>query len=142
VWVSFAPACRLWLAASGGPRTFQSALVLIPMTAAVVRGGPCCCSDGFRSSLPAWGAVEPQLKAFARTGKRGPPRHAGPEPHPDLVEAPLIQEKQPGRLQALTEREPVSSILTGVPEIVRRGVKIDAWTDAELDRVLADKPAR
>jgi hypothetical protein len=127
VWVSFAPACRLWLAASGGPRTFQSALVLIPMTAAVVRGGPCCCSDGFRSSLPAWGAVEPQLKAFARTGKRGRPRHAGPEPHPDLVEAPLIQEKQPGRLQALTER-----VCGGATRLAAVGLKLSTSVSARL----------
>jgi hypothetical protein len=42
VWVSFAPECRLMLAAYVGPRTFQSALILIQMTAAVVLGVPCC----------------------------------------------------------------------------------------------------
>ena len=57
VWGSFAPEFRLWLAASVGPRTFQSALVLIQRTAAVVRGVPCCFSDGFSRSLPALVAV-------------------------------------------------------------------------------------
>jgi hypothetical protein len=40
VWMSFAPECRLILAAFVGPRTFESALQLMQMTAAVVRGGP------------------------------------------------------------------------------------------------------
>jgi hypothetical protein len=46
VWVSCAPAGRLGLAAYGGPRPFHSALALIQMPAAVVRGVPCFCSDG------------------------------------------------------------------------------------------------
>lgn len=104
VWVSFAPECRLLLAASVGPRTFQSALRLIQMTTAVVRGSPCCCSDGFSRDLPALVAVSQQMQAGARTGPRGRPRHPGPVPHPALVEAPLIKHTPRGRLLALTER--------------------------------------
>jgi transposase-like protein len=104
VWVSFAPEFRLLLATYVGPRTFQSALHLIQMTAAVVRGVPCFFSDGFSSYLPALVAVYHQMKAFARTGKRGRPRQPVQEPHPDLVYAQLIKHKQRGRLLALTER--------------------------------------
>ena len=41
VWVSYAPELRLMLAAFVGPRTFESALLLIQMTAATVLGIPC-----------------------------------------------------------------------------------------------------
>jgi len=104
VWVSFAPECRLWLAASVGPRTLQSALRLIQMTAAGVLGVPCFFSDGFSSDLPALVAVYHQIKVFARTGKRGRPRKPVQEPHPDLVYAQLIKHKHQGRLQTLIER--------------------------------------
>src|SRR5262245_1342622 len=53
VWISFAPEFRLLLAALVGPRTFDSALQLIQMTAAVVWGVPCFCSDGFSCYLSA-----------------------------------------------------------------------------------------
>jgi len=40
VWMRFAPESRLILAALVGPRTFESALQLMQMTAAVVLGCP------------------------------------------------------------------------------------------------------
>jgi len=86
------------LAAYVGPRTFQSALLLIQMTAAVVLGVPCFFSDGFSSYLPALVAVYHQVKEFARTGKRGRPRKPVQEPHPDLVYAQLNQAQTPGPL--------------------------------------------
>ena len=49
VWVSFAPEFRLLVATYVGPRTFQSALRLIQLTAAVVLGIPVFFSDGFSS---------------------------------------------------------------------------------------------
>lgn len=104
VWVSFAPACRLLLAASVGPRTYQSALRLIQMTAAVVLGVPCFFSDGFSCYLNALIAVYHHIKAFARTGKRGRPRKPIVEPHPELVYAPLVKKKKQGRWPSLAER--------------------------------------
>lgn len=53
VWIIFAPEFRLMLAAFVGPRTLESALILICMTAHVVIGIPCFFSNGFSSYLPA-----------------------------------------------------------------------------------------
>src|SRR5215475_12141730 len=57
VWISFAPEFRLILAAFVGPRTFDSALSLIQMTAVAVLGVPCFFSDGFSCYLSALLAV-------------------------------------------------------------------------------------
>ena len=56
-----------------GPRTFESALQLIQMTAAVVLGVLCFCSDGFSCCLSALIEVYHTLKTFPRTGKPGRP---------------------------------------------------------------------
>jgi len=57
IWISSAPEFRLMLAAFGGPRTSDSAMTLIAMTAAVVTGVPCFFSDGFSCSWAALVAV-------------------------------------------------------------------------------------
>ena len=85
VWSSFAPEFRLILAAFVGPRTFESAWQLIQMTAAVVWGVPCFCSDGFSCYLSALIEVYHALKTFPRPGKPGRPNQPVKEPHPDLV---------------------------------------------------------
>src|SRR5262244_1712381 len=104
VWISFAPEFRLILAAFVGPRTFDSALQLIQMTAAVVLGVPCFFSDGFSCYLSALTAVYHTLKTLPRTGKPGRPRKPVKEPHPELVYGQVIKNKQPGRLQELVHR--------------------------------------
>jgi transposase-like protein len=104
VWVSFAPEYRLLLATHVRPRTFQSALTLIQLTALVVLGVPVFFSDGFSSYLPALLAVYHQLKTFPRTGKPGRPKHPVKEPHPDLVYAQLVKHKSQGRLKGMTRR--------------------------------------
>ena len=104
VWVSFAAEFRLLLAIFVGPRTYQSALQLIQMTAAVVLGVPCFFSDGFSSYLPALVEVYHRLKHFPRSGKRGRPRKPVKEPDPQLVYAQLVKNKQQGRLKSLTRR--------------------------------------
>ena len=119
VWVSFAPEFRLVLATYVGPRTLQSALQLIQMTAAVVCGVPCFFSDGLSSYLPALIAAYHQIKEFARTGKRGRPRNPVVEPHPELVYAQLIKDKKQGRLKSLTER-----ICCGAGRLAALGLKI------------------
>jgi IS1 family transposase/transposase-like protein len=101
VWISFAPAFRLILAAFVGPRTFDSALQLIQMTAAVILGVPCFFSDGFSCYLSALIEAYHTLKTFPRTGKPGRPRKPVKEPHPDLVYGQVIKTKRQGRLQAL-----------------------------------------
>lgn len=104
VWISFAPQFRLILAAFVGPRTFESALMLIRMTAAVVKGIPCFFSDGLSSYLPALIELYHTLKTFPRTGKRGRPKNPVKEPHPDLIYGQLIKKKQKGRLKELVCR--------------------------------------
>ena len=104
VWISFAPEFRLILAVFVGPRTFDSALQLIQMTAAVVLGVPCFFSDGFSCYLSALIEVYHALKTFPRTGKPGRPKQPVQEPHPELVYGQVIKNKQPGRLQELVHR--------------------------------------
>ena len=104
VWISFAPELRLILAAFVGPRTFESALQLIQMTAAVVLGVPCFFSDGFSCYLSALIEVYHMLKTFPRTGKPGRPKQPVKEPHPDLVYGQVVKKKRQGRLQALVYR--------------------------------------
>jgi IS1 family transposase/transposase-like protein len=103
VWISFAPAFRLILAAFVGPRTFDSAWQLLQMTAAVILGGPCFFSDGFSCYLSALIEAYHTLKTFPRTGKPGRPRKPVKEPHPDLVYGQVSKTKRQGRLQALVD---------------------------------------
>jgi transposase-like protein len=119
VWVSFAPEFRLLLVTSVGPRTFHSALKLIQLTARVVLGVPIFFSDGFSSYLPALLEVFHQLIPFPRTGKRGRPKNPVKEPHPDLVYAQVIKDKQQGRLKNLTRR-----VLLGAERLAALGVPI------------------
>lgn len=119
IWISYAPECRLMLAAFVGPRTSESALQLIQMTAAIVLGIPCFFSDGFSAYLPALVAVYHQIRAFARTGKKGRPRNPVMEPHPELVYAQVVKEKEQGRLKSLTER-----ILCGAQRLKELGLSI------------------
>ena len=74
VWLSFAPEYRLILAAVVGPRVFETALLLIQITAHVVCGIPVFFSDGFSCYQAALLCVYGHLKEFERTGKRGRPR--------------------------------------------------------------------
>jgi transposase-like protein len=104
IWISYAPEFRLMLPAVVGPRCFDSALQLIRLTATIVLGVPCFFSDGFSCYLPALLAVYHTLKEFARTGKRGRPQNPVKEPHPDLVYAQIIKQKEQGRLKSLTQR--------------------------------------
>lgn len=131
VWVSFAPEFRLLLAAYVGPRTFQSALHLIQMTAAVGWGVPCFFSDGLSSYWPALIAVYHQIKEFARTGKRGRPRKPVLEPHPELVYAQLVKKKKRGRLHSLNER-----ICWGAARLAALGHKVSTSLIERLNLTL------
>jgi IS1 family transposase len=104
VWISFAPEFRLVLATFVGPRTFDTALQLIQMTAAVVLGVPCFFSDGFSCYLSALIEVYHTLKTFPHTGKPGRPKQPIKEPHPDLVYGQVVKKKRQGRLQELVYR--------------------------------------
>ena len=103
VWLSLAPAYRLIGAAVVGPRVFETALLLIQITAHIVSGVPVFFSDGFRCYTEALLAVYGPWKAFERTGKRGRPRKARIEPTQELVYAQLIKEKQTGGLEVVSK---------------------------------------
>jgi IS1 family transposase len=104
VWISFAPQFRLILAAFVGPRTLESALQLIQMTAAVVLGVPCFFREGFSGYLSALIEVYHTLKTFPRTGKPGRPKHPVKEPPPDWAYGQVVKKKHQGRLQELVYR--------------------------------------
>ena len=131
VWISFAPEFRLILATFVGPRTFESALQLIQMTAAVVLGVPCFFSDGFSCYLSALIEVYHTLKTFPRTGKPGRPKDPVKEPHPDLVYGQLIKKKRQGRLQELVYR-----VCCGAERLAELGLSISTSLIERLNLTL------
>jgi IS1 family transposase len=131
VWISFAPEFRLMLSCFVGPRTYESALSLIRMTAKVVKAIPCFFSDGFSSYLSALIVVYHQIKTFAPTGKRGHPKNPVIEPHPDLVYAQIVKDKRQGRLKSLTER-----VLCGADRLKELGLSISTSLIERLNLTL------
>jgi len=103
-WSRFAPAVRRILAAWGGPRTFQRALPLLQITAAVVLGGPCFGSDGCRGARLAGSAVSPPLQPCPHTGKPGRPTQPVQEPPPAVGDGQGGTKQRQGRLPALISR--------------------------------------
>jgi IS1 family transposase/transposase-like protein len=131
VWISFAPEFRLILATCVGPRTFESALQLMQMTAAVVLGVPCFFSDGFSSYLSALIEVYHTLKTFPRTGKRGRPKEPVKEPHPDLVYGQMIKKTRQGRLHELVYR-----VCCGSERLAQLGLSISTSLIERLNLTL------
>ncbi len=119
IWLSYAPEFRLILSAYVGPRTYESALKLIEMTAAVVKGVPCFFSDGFSCYLSALIAVYHSIKTFKRTGKPGRPRKPILKADKDLVYAQVVKVKKQGRLQEIKER-----VLCGAKRLKKLGLSI------------------
>ena len=102
-----------------GPRVFETALLLIQITARIVCGVPAFFSDGLRAYFPALLEVYGHWKEFPPTGKRGRPRKAVREPDEALVYAQIIKHKEKGRLKQLQER-----IVCGADRLLGLGVKI------------------
>lgn len=119
VWLSFAPDERLILAAIVGPRVFETALLLIHLTAQVVCGIPVFFSDGLSSYFPALLSVYGRLKEFPPTGKRGRPRKARLEPAAELVYAQVVKQKEKGRLKCLQER-----VVVGAERLLALGLNV------------------
>jgi transposase-like protein/IS1 family transposase len=131
VWISFAPEFRLILAAFVGPRTFDSALHLIRMTAAAVLGVPCFFSDGFSCYLSALLEVYHTLQTFPRTGKPGRPKQPLQEPHPDLVYGQVIKKKRQGCLQEVVYR-----VCCGAERLEKLGLAISTSLPERLNLTL------
>ena len=118
-WISFAPEYRLILGIIVGPRTAETALSLIALTAGIVTGVPCFFIDGFSCYYNALLEHYHQLKVFPRTGKPGRPKQPVKEPHPDLVYAQVVKEKKKGRLVGINHR-----IRCGAERLAKLGINI------------------
>jgi len=119
IWVSYAPEFRLILAMAVGPRTYETALMLIQMTATIVSGVPCFFSDGFSCYYNALIEHYHKIKIFPRTGKRGRPKDPVKEPHPDLIYGQIVKETKGGRLVKITYR-----VKCGAERLKKIGLKI------------------
>jgi IS1 family transposase len=119
IWVSYAPQFRLILAAVAGPRTYETALLLIQITAMVVVGVPCFFSDGFSCYLQALIECYHTITTFPKTGKRGRPKGPVKEPNPDLVYGQVIKERKQGRIANITYR-----VKCGAERLANLGLKI------------------
>ncbi len=119
VWLSYAPEFRLILGTVVGPRTYETALKLIHVTARIVLGIPVFFSDGFSTYLQALVACYHTLTTFPRTGKPGRPRKPVKVPHPDLVYGQVIKKKRQRRLVEVTTR-----IVCGAKRLTSLGLTI------------------
>ncbi len=119
VWIAFAPEFRLMLSCFVGPRTYGSALSLVSMIAQMVTGGSLLflrrlqlLSSRSDSCLPS----DQDLCTHGQEGAR--PKKPVVEPHPDLVYAQVVKEKQKGRLKTLSER-----VICGAERLKELGLK-------------------
>jgi hypothetical protein len=85
------------IAAVVGPRTLDTATAVVAVTKARVAGIPAFFSDGFTGDRAALIAAFHVVTTCASTGQRGRPRQPVGAPHPDLVYAPLVKPKKPGK---------------------------------------------
>jgi len=131
VWISVAPEFRRILAPFVGPWTWESALQLMQMTAAVVLGIPCFFRDGFSGYLPALLAVYHTLKTFPRPGKRGRPKPPVKEPPPDLVYGQVSQQTRQGRLHEVVYR-----VCCGAERLAELGLSISTSVIERLNLTL------
>jgi IS1 family transposase len=119
VWISFAPECRLMIAAIVGPRTLDTAKEVVAATKARVAGIPAFFSDGFTCYLAALIAAFPVVTTYTRTGKRGRPRKPRCAPHPALVYGQLVKQKKQGKLLTLSTR-----VVLGAERLAQQGLTV------------------
>ncbi len=104
LWISYAPEFRLILAMAAGPRTLETAMILIQMTANVVLGVPCFFSDGFSCYFSALIEYYHRIKVFPRTGKPGRPKKSVMKPHENLIYGQVVKEREKGRVVGTVHR--------------------------------------
>jgi IS1 family transposase len=117
VWISFAPAFRLLIAAVVGPRTLATAQEVGAATPARVTGIPAFFSDGCTCYLAALIAAFHVVTTCVRPGKRGRPRKPRCEPHPELISGQLVKQKQLGKLLTLSPR-----VVLGAERLAHQGL--------------------
>ncbi|PXF57533.1 MAG: hypothetical protein C4B58_09590 [Deltaproteobacteria bacterium] len=128
IWVSYALEFRLILAMVAGPRTFETALTLIQMTARIVLGIPCFFSDGFSCYMQT--LIESYHKIKVLTGKPGRPKDPK-EPHPDLVYGQVVKERKGSRIIRVTYH-----IKCGTKRLAQLGLKISTTLLERLNLIL------
>ena len=131
IWVSYAPEYRLILAMVVGPRTFQTALKLIQMTANTVLGVPCFFSDGFSCYYNALIECYHKIKTFPRTGKKGRPKDPVKEPLPDLVYGQIVKQNEAGKIAKISYQ-----IRCGAERFKQLGLKISTTLLERLNLTL------
>jgi IS1 family transposase/transposase-like protein len=136
IWVSYAPEFRLILAMVVGPRTFETALTLIQITARIVLGIPCFFSDGFSCYMRALIECYGKIKVFPRTGQRGRTKDPIKEPHPDLVYGQVVKERKGGRIIKVTHR-----IKCGAERLAQLGLKISTTLLERLNLTIRESLA-
>jgi IS1 family transposase len=125
IWISFAPACRLMIAAVVGPRPLDTAQEVVAATKARVAGIPAFCSDGFTCYLAALIAAFHGVTTCARTGKRGRPRQPRCEPHPALVYGQLVKQQKQGKRLTRSSR-----VVLGAERRAQQGLTVStAWVE-------------
>jgi IS1 family transposase/transposase-like protein len=99
IWVAFAPLWRLVLAFVVGARTQESANLLLERVVAVTnRGIPFFTSDQLAEYPPALMHVYGQTYQPTRKGDRGRFPHPRQRPHPDLLYAQVVKERERGQV--------------------------------------------
>jgi len=145
VWGSFAPECRLMIAAVVGPRTRDTAKEVVAATKARVAGLPAFFSDGFTGYLAALIAAFHVVVTFAPTGKRGRPRKPVCAPHPDLIYGQLVKQKKHGKLLTLrralhdTPAPHLGCSLLGPEQICHGGLRLDRFPLLERPEGVVDQ---
>jgi len=131
IWVSYAPEFRLILGMVVGPRTFETALSLIQITAGMVLGTPCFFSDGFSCYMRALIESYHKITIFPRTGKRGRPKDPIKEAHSDLVYGQVVKERKGNRIVSISYR-----IKCGAERLAQLGLKISTTLLERLNLTL------
>ncbi len=131
IWISYAPEFRLILAMAAGPRTLETAMILIQMTANVVLGVPCFFSDGFSCHFSALIEYYHRIKVFPRTGKPGRPEKSVMKPHENLIYGQVVKEREKGRVVGTVHR-----VICGAERPARPGLEISTSLIERLNRTI------
>ena len=116
IWVAFAPAHRLTLAAVVGNRNLFAARRLVrAIRRCLARGTwPLFTSDALRHYAQVLLEAFGMWRQFPRTGKRGRPRHPVRVPHPSLAYAQVHKRREAGRIVEVTR-----SVIFGLPRAIQ-----------------------
>src|ERR671923_1256138 len=105
VWIAFAPVWRLVLAFVVGKRTQESANLLLSRVVQVTDAQvPFFTSDQLAEYRTALLHAYGQWYQPLRKGKRGPQPHRRRVPHPDLLYAQVVKQREKGQVVAVSRK--------------------------------------